>query len=97
MIKSAIMLTALAATFVYATTDAFDTARATANNVADVYVAAGHINPLMLDVEARNAANAALFAKAEKLEKLAAYARTIEVKDEQSNSADIIMGFRKTL
>lgn len=97
MIKSAIMLTALAATFVYATTDAFDTARATANNVADVYVAAGHINPLMLDVDQRHAANAALFAKAERLGKLAAYARNIEVEAENANSAEIIMGFRKAL
>ena len=97
MIKSALMLTALAATFVYATTDAFDTARATANNVADVYEAASMINPMTMDHDQRAAMNAALFAKAEKLEKLASYAHKIEVKENNTNSAEIIMGFRKAL
>lgn len=97
MIKSAIMVMGLAATFVYATTDAFYTARDTANNVADVYAAASMISPMSMSYEERAAQNAALFAKADKLSKLASYARNIELQDDNANSSQIIMGFRKVL
>lgn len=97
MIQSALMITALAATFVYATTDAFDTARTSANNVAAVYETASMINPMTMNYEERQAMNEMLFAKAERLEKLAAYARDVKVEDNNANANDIILGFRNTL
>ena len=96
MIQSALMTIAMTTTLIYGVTGAFDTARATANNVANVYEVAGSINPMVSSYEQRNQMNDRLFNAAGRLDKLASYAQSVDTTNGTSPE-NMILGFSQTL